>query len=186
MVSLAQLWIPILVSAVIVFFASSILHMVFKYHRSDMHGFKNEDEVREVLRRQNAAPGQYFIPYCEDMKEMQQDSMKKKFVEGPVAIVTMRPAGMMNMGPLLGQWLVYCVVMSIFSAYVASVTLPVGTAYMTVFRVVATVAWLAYSAAHISGGIWKNRPASTVVKDVIDGLIYALLTAGTFGWLWPR
>ncbi len=186
MVSLAQLWIPILVSAVIVFFASSILHMVFKYHRADIHGFKNEDEVRETLRRQNAAPGMYFIPYCSDMKEMQQEAMKKKFVDGPVAIVTVRPSGMVNMGPMLGQWLVYCLVISLFSAYIASVTLPLGTHYLTVFRVVGTVAWLAYSAAHVSAGIWKSQPGSAVIKDVFDGLIYALLTAGTFGWLWPK
>jgi len=24
------------------------------------------------------------------------------------------------------------------------------------------------------------------IKEVVDGLIYGLLTAGTFGWLWPR
>lgn len=186
MVSLAQLWVPILVSAVIVFFASSILHMVFKYHRSDIHGFANEDEVRATLRKQNASPGLYFVPYCPDMKEMQQESMKKKFVEGPVAIVTMRPPGMVNMGPLLGQWLVYCIIVSLFCAYVASVTLPTGTPYLTVFRVVGTVGWLAYAAAHVSGGIWQSRPWSTVFKDLMDGLIYGLLTAGTFGWLWPR
>lgn len=186
MVSLAHLWIPILVSGVIVFFASSLLHMVLKYHAADMHGFSNEDEVRETLRRQNPEPGMYFIPYCSDMKEMQNDSMKKKFAEGPIAIVTIRRSGMVNMGPMLGQWLVYCLVVSLLSAYVASITLPAGTSYLTVFRVVSSVAWLAYAAAHVSGGIWQSRPWSAVIKDVIDGLIYALLTAGTFGWLWPR
>jgi len=24
------------------------------------------------------------------------------------------------------------------------------------------------------------------LKEAIDGLIYALLMAGTFGWLWPK
>jgi hypothetical protein len=29
-------------------------------------------------------------------------------------------------------------------------------------------------------------PWSIVLKESFDGLIYSLLTAGTFGWLWPR
>ncbi len=36
MVSLMSLWIPILVSAVIVFVLSSIIHMVLPYHRTDL------------------------------------------------------------------------------------------------------------------------------------------------------
>jgi len=35
MIPLTALWLPILVSAVIVFFASFIMHMVLAYHKSD-------------------------------------------------------------------------------------------------------------------------------------------------------
>jgi hypothetical protein len=34
--------------------------------------------------------------------------------------------------------------------------------------------------------IWYSRAWINTIKSTIDGLIYALLTAGTFGWLWPR
>ena len=50
MVSLANLWLPVLLSAVIVFFASSIIHMVLPYHRSDYKKLPDEDNVRAALR----------------------------------------------------------------------------------------------------------------------------------------
>jgi hypothetical protein len=184
MVSLASLWIPVLVSALIVFFASSVVHMVLKYHRSDLSGVPNDETVRAALK--GLPPGQYITPWCADMKEMRTETMKHKFAEGPVAVITVRNPGMINMGPLLTQWLLYCVLISIFCAYVAHVALPAGTPYLKVFQLVGTVAWLGYAGAMISQGIWQSRPWKTVAKDVFDGLLYGLLTAGVFGWLWPR
>jgi hypothetical protein len=186
MVSLADLWLPILLAAVIVFVASSLLHMVLKYHRSDYHGLPNEDAVLSALRASNTAPGMYMFPYCSDMHKMKEEAMQKKFREGPVGILTLRDPGMIQMGPLLGAWFVYLIVVSLLVGYVASITLPRGTEYLVVFRVVSATAWLAYAFGHISNSIWMGRPWSTTLKDIIDGLIYALLTAGVFGWLWPR
>ena len=45
-----SLWIPVIVSAVVVFVASSILHMALKYHKADVKSLPNEDAVREALR----------------------------------------------------------------------------------------------------------------------------------------
>jgi hypothetical protein len=45
---------------------------------------------------------------------------------------------------------------------------------------------MAYGVANIANSIWKAQPWSNTIKEVIDGLIYAMLTAGTFGWLWPK
>jgi hypothetical protein len=186
MAALVHLWLPILLSAVVVFFASSIVHMVFTYHRKDFKGIPDETAVMELIRRQNLAPGQYMFPYCAEMKEMKTEAMQKKFAQGPIGILTIRQAGVMNMGPALLQWFLYCVGISLFSAYLASHALPFGTPYLEVFRIVGTAAWLGYSGAVISAGIWQGRPWGVVVKDVLDGLLYALLTAGVFGWLWPR
>lgn len=77
------------------------------------------------------------------------------------------------------------VVVSFFAAYLASRTLDPGADYLAVFRVVGTTAFLAYSMAHMSDSIWKGQKWSTTIKHMIDGLVYALLTAGCFGWLWP-
>jgi hypothetical protein len=45
---------------------------------------------------------------------------------------------------------------------------------------------MAYGLGHFQTAIWYRRSCSTTLKDVFDGLVYGLLTAGTFGWLWPR
>jgi hypothetical protein len=185
MVTLANLWMPILVSAVIVFVASSIIHMVLRYHRADFKGLPNEEAVRNALGP-GIAPGQYMFPWCADMKEMQTEAMQKKFQVGPVGLLTIRPAGTMSMGPLLLQWFLYCVLIGLLAGYVAEITLEAGAPYMVVFRVVGVAALLGYSGQVISQGIWQSRPWGSVFKDFVDGAIYAMLTAGTFGWLWPR
>ena len=79
MVSLAQLWLPIVLAAVAVFVASAVIHMVLKYHNSDYRPFPNEDEVAAAIRKGSPAPGQYAIPYCTDMKEMEKPEMKAKY-----------------------------------------------------------------------------------------------------------
>ncbi|MEO8294806.1 MAG: hypothetical protein ABI613_04755 [Gemmatimonadota bacterium] len=186
MISVADLWMPILLSAVIVFFASSVLHMVLKYHRSDYRALPGEDAVLAALRSHNAGKGQYMFPYCSDMSLLKGDAMQKKFREGPVGMLTLRDPGVISMGPMLGAWFLYLIVVALLVGYVAGVVLPRGTEFMMVFRVVSATAWLAFAAAHVSQAIWQSKPWPSVIKEVIDGLVYALLTAGVFGWLWPR
>ena len=48
--AIAHLWMPILVTAVLIFVASSLIHMVFKWHNSDYRKFDNEDDVRAAVR----------------------------------------------------------------------------------------------------------------------------------------
>ena len=61
-----------------------------------------------------------------------------------------------------------------------------GTEYLKVFQVMGTVAFLAYAGGVLPGAIWMGKPWSIAAKEVLDGLIYGLVTAGAFGWLWPR
>ncbi len=185
MVTLGALWLPILLSAVLVFVASSVVHMVLKYHASDYKKLPNEDAVRAAIRSGNPAPAQYVIPHC-DPKTMGQPEVKQKFVEGPVAVLNLRKPGPPGMGSSLVQWFIFSLVVSFVVAYVASRTIAPGTDYLHVFRVVGTIAWLAYAAGQIPAAIWMGKPWSIAIKEVIDGLLYGLVTAGTFGWLWPR
>jgi len=186
MVTIGSLWLPILVSAVLVFIVSSILHMVLKYHSRDFIKLPNEDAVRAAIRSGNPEPRMYLIPYMADYSELKTPEMQQKFAEGPVAIVTIRKPGAYAMGPSLAQWFVFSLVIAVFAAYVASRTVPPGTDYLHVFRVVGTVAFLGYAGGAIPPSIWWGKPWSITLKDVFDGLIYGLVTAGTFGWLWPR
>jgi Flp pilus assembly protein TadB len=185
MVGISALLLPILLSAVIVFVASSLLHMVLTYHRSDYQKLPNEDAVGAAIRAGNAAPGQYLLPHM-SMTEMRSPEGVEKFKKGPVAMLFLRQSGAPGMGKNLVQWFVYSVVIGVFVAYVTGRTLGAGAAYLAVFRVAGTVAFLAYAAGAPIDSIWRGQTWSATVKAIVDGLVYALLTAGTFGWLWPK
>jgi len=186
MVSLGSLWLPILVSAVLVFAVSAIIHMVLKYHSSDYKALPNEDAVRAAIRAGNPAPAQYVMPYCGDMKDMEKPEMKQKYAEGPVAVMNLMRPGKPNMGTYLTQWFAFILCVSLFIGYVAAHTIPAGTAYLEVFRVVGAVGFLVYGIGQMPESIWMGKPWRITWKNVLDGLVYGLVTAGTFGWLWPR
>ncbi|HET6838023.1 MAG TPA: hypothetical protein VFH24_08260 [Gemmatimonadales bacterium] len=186
MVSLGSLWLPILLSAVFVFAASALIHMVLKYHNKDYKRLPNEDAVRAAIRSGNASPAQYVIPYCPEMKAMETPEMKQKYTEGPVAVLNLLRTGVPSMGKSLTQWFIFTLVVSLFIAYVAAHAIPAGTPYLQVFRIVGAVGFLAYGASMVQQSIWWGKPWGNTWKDVFDGLVYGLVTAGTFGWLWPR
>ena len=185
MVALSALWLPIVLAAVIVFIASSIMHMVLPYHRSDYKKLPDEEKVRTAIREAGVTRGLYMFPFA-DHKQMKDPAVQEKFKQGPVGTMIIRQSGAISLGPFLIQWFVYCMVVGFFTAYVAAHTLAAGVNYLEVFRVVGTVAFMAYGVGTLANGIWKGEPWSMVMKEVLDGLIYALLTAGTFGWLWPK
>jgi hypothetical protein len=186
MVSLGSLLLPILVSAVLVFIVSAIIHMVLKYHNKDYTPLPNEDAVRAAIRAGNPKPAQYIVPYCSDMKDMEKPEMKQKYIEGPIAVINLMPSGAPKMGKSLTQWFIFILIVSFFIAYVAAHTIQLGAEYLHVFRVVGAVGFLAYSAGQFPESIWMGKPWTVALKNGFDGLVYGLVTAGTFGWLWPR
>jgi hypothetical protein len=185
MVPLASLWLSILLSAVIVFIASSIMHMVLPYHHSDYKKLPDEDKLLPVLRAADLKPGLYHFPFCTH-KEMNSPETQARFKQGPVGLMTIMPSGPPAMPKFLSLWFVYCLIIGFFVAYLAAHTLSPGIHYLAVFRVVGTAAFIGYGLGNISNGIWKGQPWSNTIKEVVEGLVYGLLTAGVFGWLWPR
>jgi hypothetical protein len=185
MISLAALWLPILLSAVFVFIMSSIIHMALPWHRADFPKLANEDQVMDALRPLALPPGDYAVPKPSSMKEMSSPEFADKLKRGPVLMLTVR-SGATAMGKSLLLWFVYSLVVGLFSAYVAANTLPPGTHYLKVFQIVGTVAFTGYALALCQSSIWYSRNWITTIRSMIDGLVYALLTAGTFGWLWPH
>ncbi len=182
---LAALWQPIVLSAVLVFILSVIIHMVLKYHSSDYKRLSNEDAVRAAIRSGKPEPRQYIFPYAAEMKEMGSPEMQQKYVEGPVGVLYLRRPGPATMGPALIQWFLFTLMVSLFVAYVAAHSIPPGAVYLHVFRVVGAVGFLAYATGQLPASIWMGKPWAVAAKEVFDGLLYALVTAGTFGWLWP-
>lgn len=182
-VSLMLLWLPILVSAVVVFVASSAIWMLLQYHNSDWRKLPDEEAVRAALKA--TTPGQYSVPNAASSADRKDPEWQEKYKQGPAAMLVVFPHGSLAMGKQLTQWFTYCVAISLLVAYVASITLPTGADYLHVFRIAGTVAVLAYAGAAPMRSIWFGYRWSATAKDVLDGVIYGLLTAGVFGWLWP-
>lgn len=182
-VLLASLWQPILLAAVLVFIASSIVWMVLPHHRSDWKKLPDETAVRSVLA--GVEPGAYTFPYAQSAEDWKSPEWIAAVSRGPNGMLTVLPPGAPQMGKKLAAWFVYLLVLSTFVAYLTGRVLPAGTAYLEVFRVAGTAAFLAYAGAQVSNAIWMGHGWGRTFKDVLDGLAYALLTAGAFGWLWP-
>lgn len=184
MIPLSELWLPIVAAAAIVWVGSAIVWMVLPHHKSDFRGVADEEATRAAL--QGAAPGLYNLPHLPSWTEAKEPANRQKFEDGPVAFLTVLPNGVPNMGRSMFLSALYFVVVSFVVAYVVSRALPAGTHYLTVFRLAGTVAWLAYGFGTLMDSIWFGRPWSNAIKNLLDGLLYGLLTAGAFGWLWPQ
>jgi len=186
MTGLDALWLPILLSAVIVFVASSIIHMATPWHKGDYPKVAEEDKLMDALRPLAIPPGDYMVPRASSMQDMKSPEFSEKMKKGPVLVLTVLPDGPTAMGRNLVLWFLYSIVVGIFSGYITGRALPVGANYLQVFRFAGATAFISYSVALWQMSIWYRRAWSTTIKATVDGLIYALLTAGTFGWLWPR
>lgn len=185
MVPIMSLWIPIVLAAVLVFIISSVIHMMLGYHKTDYRAVPNEDQVMAALRPFNIPPGDYMLPKPASMAEMKSPAFAEKMKQGPVAMFTVYRGDQLSMGSSLGLWFAYSVVIGVFAACVAGRALAPGAPYLSVFRFAGVTAFLGYSGALVQSSIWMRRSWATTIKSMFDGLIYALLTAGTFGWLWP-
>ena len=183
MVPIASLWLPILLSSVIVFVVSAIVHMVLPYHRNDFVKTPNEEAAINALR--GTPPGDYMVPHGGGPEAMKDPAFIEKMTRGPIVVMSVLPSGPPSMGKNLAQWFVYTLVVGLFAAYLTSRALGPGASYGQVFRFVGATAFAGYGLALAQGSIWFGRKWSTTIKSIFDALIYALLTAGTFGWLWP-
>ena len=188
MVSLISLVLPTVLSAVLVFVASFLIHMVLGYHRNDLWKLpgEKEDQVLDALRRMNVSPGEYGVPHPGGPQGMKDPAFVAKMTKGPVVLLTVSPGAPPAMGTNLMLWFFYTVLVGFFAAYIASRAVAPGGDYLTVFRFVGTTAFMGYSLGLPPESIWYKRRWSRTFKSMFDGLIYALLTAGVFGWLWPR
>jgi len=186
MVSILSLLIPIALSAVFVFIASSIIHMATPWHSGDLNKVPNEDRVMDALRSFNIPPGDYGMPKASSMKDMGSPEFRARYKAGPVAFMTVRPAGEMSMTGSLVMWFIYSLVVSMIAGYIAGVAFGPGAEYLRIFQVAGCVAFTGYALGQAQESIWWGRSWGRTLRSMLDGLLYGLLTGGTFGWLWPR
>jgi len=185
MVPVMSLWLPILLAAVIVFVTSSVIHMMLGYHHNDYRKLPKEDEALAAFRALAIPPGDYAMPCAGSMAGMNDPAYVEKMKQGPIVYMTVLPGGT-GMGLSMVLWFLYAVVVGIFAAYIAGRALAPGAPYLHVFRFAGCTAFVGYSLALLQHSIWYKRNWATTLKSMFDGLVYGLLTAGVFGWLWPE
>jgi hypothetical protein len=186
MTSLGALWLAILVSSVLVFLASSAIHMASPWHKGDYPRSPKEDDVLDALRPIALPPGDYMMPRPSSMAEMKSPEFIEKRNRGPVVLMTVFPNGEMSMGGTMGQWFLYLIVVSALAGYVAAAALAPAAPSGQLFRLVFVTAFAGYALALWQLSIWYRRAWSITLKSTVDAVIYAALTAGAFVWLWPK
>jgi hypothetical protein len=169
MVPILSLLVPILVSAVLVFLVSAIIHMVLPIHKNDWKKVGKEDEFLDAVRKAGLTPGDYMAPCAGGYK---------------IVLMTVRNGGA-GMGKSLLLWFLYIVLVGVFAAYLTGRAFGPGTDYLTIFRYTGTTAFMGYSLALLHDSIWYHRSWATTFRHLIDGMLYGLLTAGVFGSMWP-
>ena len=187
MVPLTSLVVPIVLAAVLVFLASFLLHMVLGYHEADLRKLpaQQEDDLLAAIARLNLPPADYGIPHPGSRTRMNDPAFVAKMTKGPLVLMNVAPGTAPGMGRSLAMWFAFVLLVTLFSAYITTRAVAAGTSYSSVFRFIGTTAFMGYALGQIPESIWYRRSWVRTCKSVFDGLVYALLTAGVFGWLWP-
>jgi hypothetical protein len=183
-VSLAQLWLPILIATVCVFFTSSIIWMLLPYHKPDIKFIPNETEFDEAMAKLNIAPGHYMYPNCQDAKDMKSEAFKARWKSGPwgtINVMGQQPNFAIN---LLKTFIAYGLITTMV-AYIAGMSVGPGAEYMHVFRVVATAGVLGHCMGGLANAFFMGTPTRFIFTSFIDGVIFALITAGVIASMWP-
>ena len=186
MVSVMSLWLPALISAVLCFFLSSLVHMVFKWHNKDHQAIPQEDRVLKSMRDAGITKGSYAFPWPGEGQSWGSPDMLERYQQGPSGFLRVLPLGPPQMGKSLMQWFAYLLLVGFGVAWILSLTMSAGAAYKTVCQTVAISAGMAHILAQLVPFIWMGQPWRATLLHILDGVFYALLTAGSFAWLWPR
>ena len=186
MTSMSALWLPILLSSVAVFIVSSIIHMASPWHKTDYPKLANEDAIMDALRPL-VTPGDYMMPRPLSMADMKTPEFMAKAARGPRVVMTVMPNRQnMSMTRELVLWFVYLVVVSCLAAYVAAHALLPNAPRNAVIRYAGLVSFIAYASALWQLSIWYSRSWGITIKATIDLLIYAVVTALIFAYMWPH
>ena len=186
MTPITALWLPILVSLVVVFIISSFIHMASPWHKGDFPKLANEDAVMDALRPLNLPPGDYMMPRPSSMAEMKSPEFVERVKRGPKVLMTVMPSGIANMGSSLAGWALFILVVTFIGAHVASSILAPGASAHAIFHTIGLFTLAAYALALWPLSIWYGRGWGITIKSTVDGLIYAIATGLIFMWLWPH
>jgi len=184
--ALISLWLPILVSAVLVFLASSVSHTLLPFHKADYGKLPGETEAMDLFRRLGVTPGDYYFPRPDSRKDLADPAFRERYKKGPVGVLTMMPNGGHPMARTFLLWFLYCIAVSAFAAFLATRGAAPGASRRAVFILVAAAAAGGYVLGLWQNSIWYGKSWATTSRSTIDGVVYGLLTGAAFVWLWPR
>ncbi len=184
-VGILSLWLPTLLSAIVVFMAGFVLHMVLPHHHTDFAKIGDEERFSVELRTHGLSIGQYAFPFAASPIDLKDPAYQERVLEGPVGTVTIWPNEVQPSTSQLAKHFVHVFLITLFAAYLCGAVLPEGTSYLKVFQIAGTSAFLGYAGSLMGESIWYHRTWSMTWKYVLDAVVYACLTAGIFGWLWP-
>jgi hypothetical protein len=183
MVPLTELWLPILVSAVVLQIVSAIIHTALPFwHTPDYRSVDDDRPFLEAMRKLKS--DFYVVPRINPKPTPEQ---RAEWESGPTAIMYVRNPAKFSFGMTLLKYFLYCLVSAIFVAYIAGQTLAAGTHYLRVFQIAGATGTIFWAFGNnVSDAIWYGKPWRMTIKYAIDGVIYGLMMGGVFGWLWPR
>lgn len=183
--SVLDLWLPIVVSAVVVFAASCLAWMVLPHHKKDWVKLPDEAGLTKALTELNVSSGWYMFPHCGGGKEAKSEEFKARWKAGPWGSVHLWPAAPSMARNLVLVFLSYIIV-GIFVAYIGGLAFA-GQApeFLPVFRLTGAAAVAAYCLGPLPYAVFMGKPLRNTLNDLIDGIVYGLLTGVVFGLLWP-
>lgn len=195
---LTHLWLPILLAGVAVWIASAIAWMAIGHHKKDRDPLPNEPEFMDALRGMNIPPGVYGFPdFCKHdnlPRKERMAALKELYDTRPMGLL--RIWGEMNMGLNMLLTFLFYIITSAVIAYLAWAALPHASAqipgaesssiFWKVFQVTGTAGILAYCFATFPGDLWFQNKRRAMVMNVIDGIVFGLITGVIFASLWPK
>ncbi len=180
----SQLWLPILLSAVLVFALSAASHMALPWRRDEWKRITEFTALQAALR--DLPPGLYMFPAAPEPRQQMTPEWLDRWARGPSGWLTVAPHRPIRMARNLGLSLLAFGAVAFMAAYTASHALGPGAQPRAVFRLVGTVATLAFGVGKLYDSIWYDRPWRAYLSDAIDAVLFGLAMAGVFAWLWPR
>ena len=90
--SLLELWLPVLLSAVAVFFASFVAWTILPHHKKDWRRLPDHDAFADAVKKLEIPPGQYLYPNVATNAEMKEEAYQQRFKDGPWGTLSIWPA----------------------------------------------------------------------------------------------
>lgn len=189
---LFSLWLPILLSAVAVWFLATIASMALPHHKNDFIALPTpeaEDAFMQFIRTSAIKPGNYLFPDFRTSEALKSEKVAKAIEEGPIGHLSLWQPPLTMASKMAATFAVYLAV-SILLALLATITLPLPPAKpaetLKVFEVVTLAGILAYSFSFMPSAIWFGAYKRTIIAGLLDGIAYGALTGAIFAWRWPH